>query len=100
MAHPPSEASSGPLGQAFASALLRDEILLVLVLDREARIAAFNPACERTLGVRGAEVLGEPVWTLVPEDQRSDLRAAFQNVLETGRSALHEGEWTTGSGHR
>lgn len=83
-----------------ASAIFEIAELLVVVLDRDARIVRFNPACEKATGFRAEELLGQPVWRLVPDDQRDDVEAIFRELRDTGRSSLHENEWFTKDGGR
>ncbi len=41
---------------------------LIVVLDRQGRIVAFNPACERLTGYHFAEVQGQPFWRVFLTD--------------------------------
>src|SRR5262245_31311867 len=74
--------------------------MLIVVLDSEARILSFNPACERATGFAAAELIGQRVFRLVPDDQRSEVEFVFGELRDTGRSNLHENDWFTKSGGR
>jgi PAS domain S-box-containing protein len=66
----------------FANAVLDTAGALVVVLDREGRIARFNRACERLTGYGFGEVAGRPFWDflLLPEEADS-VRAGFDALL-------------------
>lgn len=65
----------------FVSAVLDTVGALVVVLDRQGRIARFNRACEQTIGYSFTEVRGKYIWDvlLLAEEQES-VRAIFQQV--------------------
>src|SRR5262245_28852245 len=88
------------LRDEVASAILDAASLLVVVLDRDARILSFNPACEQATGFSADELLGQEVWRLLPDDQRADVEAIFQELWDTGRSNFHENDWLTKTGAR
>ncbi len=99
----PQRASPRPLesmDQKTVDAIVDVASLLVVILDRDARIQRFNAACERATGFSAGELLGEPVWRLVPEDQRTEVEAIFRELRDEGRSNLHENDWWTKSGER
>jgi PAS domain S-box-containing protein len=89
-----------PLEHETAAAILEAASLLVVVLDREARILRFNEACERASGFRADEMVGQPVWRLIPDDQRAVVEPVFRGLRDSGRSNLHENDWLTKSGGR
>jgi PAS domain S-box-containing protein len=62
----------------FAAALLDTLGALVVVLDRNGRIARFNRACERTTGYHFNEVRGLQLKELLADN---DERARFQSLL-------------------
>jgi PAS domain S-box-containing protein len=88
------------LEQEVASATLEAASVLVVILDRDARILKFNAACERVTGFRAEEIMGELVWRLIPEDQLPEVEAVFRELRDTGRSNLHENDWLTKGGAR
>jgi PAS domain S-box-containing protein len=99
----PLTPAGGPLPAQYAeltATIVDVAALLIVVLDREARIQAFNATCERTTGFTAAEVLGEPIWGLIPEDQLAEVEVVFRELRDTGRSNLHENDWLTKSGAR
>jgi PAS domain-containing protein len=63
----------------FTSAVLDTAGALVVVLDREGRIARFNRACERTTGYSFDEVRGRLLWDLflIP-DEVKQVKAVFE----------------------
>jgi PAS domain S-box-containing protein len=89
-----------PLDAEISAAIVDVASLLIVVLDREARIQVFNATCERSTGFAAAEVVGEPVWRLIPEDQLADVEQIFRELVDTGRSNLHENDWLTKTGAR
>ena len=48
--------------QLLADSVIENAGALVLLLDREGRLASFNRACEQLSGYRFADVKGKPVW--------------------------------------
>ena len=89
-----------PLEEETAAAIFEAALLLVVVLDRDARIRRFNAACEAATGFPAEEIVGQPVWRLVPDDQRGEVEEIFRELRETGRSNLHENDWLTKAGGR
>ncbi len=81
-----------------AQAIFEAAALLVVVLDPEARIVRFNAACEDATGYRAAELLGQPVWRLIPPEQHDEVGRVFRELLETGRASRHENDWLTKDG--
>jgi PAS domain S-box-containing protein len=55
----------------------------VVVADQQARITLFNPAAERAFGYKAAEVLGQPLETLIPEAYREAHEHGFRRYLAT-----------------
>ncbi len=100
-----SKASSPtPLQQkrGLISAIFETIGALVVVLDREGRIIAFNRACEEATGYESSEVEGQRLWdTLVLPEEAREVRAVF-NELRTGQFPnSHANFWRTKSGeHR
>src|SRR5262245_3031468 len=92
--------SSFDVSAETAAAIVDATSMLIVVLDLQARILSFNAACERVSGFSAAEVLGQPVWPLIPEDQLPDVEVVFRELRDTGRSNLHENDWLRKSGAR
>jgi PAS domain S-box-containing protein len=82
------------------AAIVEAASMLIVVLDPEARILSFNAACERATGFAAADLIGQPVWRLIPDDQLPDVEIVFGELRDTGRSNLHENDWLTRSGAR
>jgi PAS domain S-box-containing protein len=55
----------------------------IVVADEQQRITLFNPAAERAFGYRAAEVLGQPLETLMPAEFRDQHRQGFRRYLTT-----------------
>lgn len=55
------------------SALTENVDLAVIRVDAEGRIAYFNPFLERISGQSSAHLLGQPVWTIVPDAEKTEL---------------------------
>ena len=67
---------------AFVSAVVETADTLVIVLDREGRVATFNRACERVTGRRAQDVVGRSFWDVaLPEDEVDTVRAAFGDIV-------------------
>ena len=58
---------------------------LVVVVDRQGRIALFNRAAEQVTGYRAEEVVGRPI--LRPDGRSDWADAVFRRVLSTGEAA-------------
>lgn len=91
---------SSTLDAETTAAIVDAASMLIVVLDREARILTLNAACERATGFAADELIGEPVWRLIPDDQLSDVETVFRELRDTGRSNLHENDLLTKSGKR
>ncbi len=74
---------------------------LVVVLDRNARVVLFNPACESVTGWPSSEVVGRPFFDVfVPEEQQGETRAAFANLAAGQFPSWLENDWLTRDGRR
>lgn len=74
--------------------------LLVIVLDREGRIAHFNRVCQQLTGFCLAEVRGRPLWNFLAVGQEATtLKADLQNPA-FGKQWQTELEWVTKAGVR
>lgn len=60
----------------------------VVVADVDQSIVYVNDATEDLLGWSHAELIGRPLWTIIPERLRAAHRSAFACFVETGRSRL------------
>ena len=71
------------------SAILNAALDCVVAIDHEGCITEFNPAAERTLGYRRADVLGQRLVDLiVPPSLREKHREGFGRYLATGESRV------------
>jgi PAS domain S-box-containing protein len=73
---------------------------LVLVLDRDARILRWNAACETATGYERDEVLGRPLWFLVPPDERAEVEAVFSRLVARDFPSTHRNDWIAKDGSR
>jgi PAS domain S-box-containing protein len=55
----------------------------VVVADQQGQITLFNPAAERAFGYKAAEILGQPLVTLIPEEYRDAHEHGFRRYLAT-----------------
>ncbi|MDB4996271.1 MAG: Sensor protein [Myxococcaceae bacterium] len=70
----------------------------VVLLDRDARYLYVNPASERILGVKEADILSTPIWDTVAKTLSVALRAAYERVLggeevQVLRNYFARGHW-------
>jgi PAS domain S-box-containing protein len=79
----------------FVSTLLQTSSALIVVLDGEGNVIRFNRASEELAGYRFEELMGKPIWRLVPADQREDVKGVWE-ALRTGESHnTFENDWVT-----
>jgi PAS domain S-box-containing protein len=55
----------------------------IILADQEGRINLFNPAAERLFGYLAAEVEGQPLEILMPDQLKGAHQAGFQRFLQT-----------------
>lgn len=85
----------------FAARVLDATAALVLVLDRNGRIALFNKACELATGYASREIIGEAVWRqLAPRDDGKAFKEVFEQVIGGQGTRRHEGSWIAKNGQR
>jgi PAS domain S-box-containing protein len=85
---------------AFTPTLLDTLAALVVVLDREGRIALFNPACERLTGWSEDEVKGRVWWELAPAEDAASVQEAFRRALGSEEAPELEYHWLAKDGSR
>lgn len=73
---------------------------LVVLVDRQGRIVSFNRACELVTGCKFEEVMGRPIWELLPPEEAPEMRQALELLWEGGPASQREGYWLTRSGHK
>lgn len=84
----------------FSTAVLDTIGSMVVVLDRGARIVRFNSAAQKLTGYTEQEMQGEPIWGLVPSDQRSAVKRVFKRLLSGDFPSQYENAWLTREGER
>ncbi len=96
---PPSDL--GDKEHELLSALLDVAGMLIVVMDRQGRIALFNRACEQLTGRRHDEVRGRCIWDLflLPEEQ-APAKAHFQALTAGHFPSENENYWQTGDNKR
>ena len=96
----PREVSVDSLTAESLAATLEVGELLVVVLDRDAKILFFNRACERLTGYSAEEMLGRPVWELIPPEEHEGADAVHEALHDTGFPSHYENHWLTRGGGR
>jgi PAS domain S-box-containing protein len=84
----------------FIAAVLDTAGALVCVLDRQGRITRFNRACEAIMGYSPEEVLGRGFWHLIPPDEVSGVREAWEALQAGDLPNTHENHWLAKDGSR
>jgi len=84
--------------ERFINAVLDVESALVIVLDTQGRIVRFNGACERLSGYRSEELIGRPVWALIPPSEVGQVQAALEALRAGAFPNTNENRWVTRSG--
>lgn len=85
----------------FLAKILETTAALIVVLDLEGRIVRFNDACSRLTGFTPAEVLGKHYWdTVIPQDDREQVRAEFARIISTSETRPYENPWISKDGHQ
>jgi PAS domain S-box-containing protein/diguanylate cyclase (GGDEF)-like protein len=81
------------------STVLNTSGALIILLDPQGRIAAFNPACERHLGWHAVEVVGKEFSELfLSPDRSAAARAFFENLHPAGLTSQSQQEWLARDG--
>ena len=85
----------------FNQTLLDTADVMIVVVDKRGCILRFNAACERLTGWRAEEVVGRYVLDfLIPAEQRSGVRAAFENLTAGRFPNQYENDWLARDGSR
>ena len=75
--------------EALNAAIIAAALDCIIAIDESGRVMEFNPAAEQTFGRRRAEVLGQPINTLiVPPHLRQRHGDGFARYLATGESRV------------
>ncbi|MHC1765203.1 MAG: PAS domain S-box protein [Verrucomicrobiia bacterium] len=84
----------------FSAAVLETAGALVLVLDTSGRIKRFNRACAALTGYPEEEVLGRPVWSLIPPEDVDGVRQEWSRLNSGTLKSRHENHWLARDGTR
>lgn len=85
----------------FTSTILDTVGTLVVLLDREGRIALFNRACEKITGYEFEEVRGYYIWDkLIPPEDIESIKDVFEELTAGQFPNRHENCWLTKRGKR
>ncbi|MGH2936342.1 MAG: hybrid sensor histidine kinase/response regulator [Gaiellaceae bacterium] len=82
----------------YANHLIETSNALVLVLDPDANVVAFNHAAEEITGYSREEVVGRNWDILLPRDRYADVWAAFGELVDDGLHDRYENPILTKSG--
>ena len=74
--------------EARARAVLDTTIDGILTIDAEGQIESFNPAAEEIFGYDAADVMGEPVTSLLAASDREVVEEALRTHRESGHAAM------------
>jgi len=86
----------------FSNEILSIVGAYVFVLDADGRIVLFNNECERITGEYFEEVVGQPLWEIIPEalSHRQELEKYRQDVSHFSGATSHKSYWTDKDGKR
>lgn len=80
------EAKDAVDANRFLDAVLATSPALVIILDDSGRIVQYSPTCRQILHFEGGQVLGRPIWELLP--LKLELSQAIVDQLRTSRFPL------------
>ena len=84
--------------ERFINAVLDVEPALVLVLDPQGRVVRFNGACERLTGFASGEVVGRPIWDVIPPTEVDEVQGVVADLAAGAFPNAHENHWVTRAG--
>lgn len=85
----------------FVATVLDTTAALMVVLAPDGTVVHCNRACLDTFGYGADEVEGRTIWSLfVPEGQRQQVQAVFDNLVVARVPSFHENEWVARDGSR
>lgn len=84
----------------FSTAVLETAGALVVVLDTSGQIKRFNRACAALTGYAEEDVLGQPVWSLVPPEDLAGVREEWSRLSSGTLRSQHENHWMAKDGTR
>ena len=74
---------------------------LIVVIDPDARVVAFNKSAEEASGYTADDMIGTKAWlTLIPEGERLSTEAAFASLVAGHFPNSNENDWVARSGVR
>jgi diguanylate cyclase (GGDEF)-like protein/PAS domain S-box-containing protein len=84
--------------ERFINAVLDVAGALVVVLDAQGRVVRFNGACERLSGYSSAEIVGGPIWDVLPPAEIDEVREVVADLQAGAFPNSHENHWMTRAG--
>ena len=84
--------------ERFINAVLDVEGALVVVLDAQGRVVRFNGACERLSGYSSFEVVGRPIWDVIPPAEVDKVQEVVADLQAGAFPNSHENHWVTRAG--
>jgi diguanylate cyclase (GGDEF)-like protein/PAS domain S-box-containing protein len=84
--------------ERFINAVLDVEGALVVVLDAQGRVVRFNGACERLSGYSSVEVVGRPLWDVIPLTEVDEVQEVVADLQAGAFPNSHENHWMTRAG--
>ena len=69
-------------------AIVRSAADAIVMADSGGRIIGWNGAATRMFGHDEAEIVGRPLWVLIPERFREAHKAGLSRVVETGETRI------------
>jgi two-component system sensor kinase len=82
----PTDSAPHPISQARLLGIIRSSMEAIITIDKNQRIAMFNPMAERLFGCPSSEALGAPLERFVPERFRAAHAAHVRQFGVTGVS--------------
>lgn len=76
----------------FGEALLNSASDAIIATDREGRIVFWNPGAERVFGFTAAEVDGQSLDLIIPENLRARHWSGYHHTMATGTSRYGHGD--------
>ena len=83
---------------SFSTALLDTVGAIIVVLDLEGRILSINRTCEQLIGYTLAEVRGISLDQLLIEEELTDVKRAFDQLVTGEQRQYHQNHWITKNG--
>lgn len=60
----------------------------IITADQDGDVVSWNPAASRLFGYTPVEIVGEPLWTIVPERFRQAHKEGLARVVSTGETRI------------